>query len=135
MVMDAAPRAVTAREIDPTGRYKCPLCTAQTTGSAVDIGWVFCPMINERPICSGCCLDYQSVAVSEDFDGHPAREDFDNLSHRTGLGVERLRLVCLEHQESVLLDELGRNEYPHLESAMRELLARVRARIESLKPA
>lgn len=132
MVMDASPKTMSALEIDPTGRYKCPLCKVQTTASKVDIGWVFCPMIDEQPICFGCCLDYQSVAVSDAFDRHPAREDFDSLAQKTGKGVSMLRLICLQHQEAVLVARLEEGKYPHLEPAMYELLSAVRARIKSL---
>lgn len=132
MVMDATPKEVSAKEIDPTGRYRCPLCMAQTTRSVPDIGWVLCPMIDNRPICSGCCLDYQSVAVSYDFDGHPSREDFDALAGKTGKGVPTLRLTCLQHQESVLIARLKEDKYPHFVPTMHELLATIRIRMKSL---
>lgn len=125
-MIDATPRPVDAEQIDPTGRYKCPLCLVQTTASKPDIGWVFCPMIDNQPICVGSCLDHQNIANSQDFDGHPFRNDFDSLSERTGREVSELRLICLRHQESVLVAELEQNEYPALEKNIREWLKDIR---------
>ena len=68
--MEAIPETFKARNIERTGRYKCPLCEDQSTGDEVDTGWVLCPMLEGRPICLGCCLDYQNVARLEDFDAN-----------------------------------------------------------------
>jgi hypothetical protein len=133
--MDAAPDTVAARVVDPSGRYRCPLCAAQSTSSDPDIGWVACPMIGDEYICLGCCLDYQYVARSERFDEHPYREDFDRIAQKAGKDVRTLRLICMRHQESVLVADLERGVRPDVERGVRELLEEVRGRVAEIEGA
>lgn len=131
--MDAAPRHISAHEVDPSGRYECPLCGAPTrTTPERDTGWVHCPMLNDQVICLGCCLDYQYVARSLNFSEHPSREDFDRLASVTGKNVTELRRTCMEHQISVLEADLESGDQPELERGMRELLWTLRSRLASL---
>lgn len=101
----AIPTYLTGQELDTSGQYKCPLCTVQTTSDKVDTGWVYCPMLNNHAICLGCCIDYQKVARSEDFDGHPFRDLFDTACQITNRQVSLLRKLCLIHQESIVEEE------------------------------
>lgn len=131
--MDAAPRHVSARAIDPSGRYECPLCGAPTaTTEENDSGWVVCPMLNDQAICLGCCLDYQAVARSANFAEHPSREDFYRLSKKTNKDTTTLRRNCMEHQVRVLEADLERGDQPDLERGMRDLLFSLRGELKSL---
>ena len=131
--MDAAPEHMTAQEADASGRYRCPLCGAPTsTTKERDSGWVFCPMLDNRIICLGCCLDYQYLARSEHFAKHPSREDFDRLAEMTGKTVSALRLICMQHQESVLVADLEQARFPELEREMRELLNAIRVGMKTI---
>lgn len=131
--MDAAPRHISAHEVDASGRYRCPLCGAPTaTTEEGDTGWVHCPMLDDKIICLGCCLDYQSVARSDNFSRHPCREDFDRLSKMTNKDVTTLRRICMEHQVCVLQADLEQGDEPAIERGMHDLLFALRTRLKSL---
>jgi len=132
--MEAIPKKFEAGQIDPRGRYKCPLCVVQTTADDVDTGWVHCPMLNDRPICIGCCIDLQSVARVEDFATHPYRDLFDEVSLKTGKEVAELRQICLSHQEAITRANLEKelDEYTRKETIF--LLTKISTRIKESSP-
>lgn len=127
--MEAIPKYVPSRELDRAAGYVCPLCEVQSTSSEPDIGWVYCPMLDDSPICLGCCIDHQTVARSDDFDGHAYRNLFDDVSQSTGEDVLSLRRVCLQHQESIVTESLD----DCTEEAAREELAQLQAKIQRAK--
>ena len=96
----AVPKVLSAAQLDPTGRYRCPLCEAQSTAEEADPGWVSCPLA-QNAVCFGCCVDYQSVARATDFSVHPWRDLFDLAAEKTGKDVAAPRRVCLGHQEEI----------------------------------
>lgn len=59
-----------------------------------------------QPICYGCCLDYQGLARSLEFENDPFRNLFHSLSKQTGKPVAKLRLECLEHQQEIVSERL-----------------------------
>ena len=126
--MDAVPPIVSGLEVDPAGRYTCPLCKVQNAGDASDTGWVACPMI-DRMICLGSCLDFQSIARSSEFENHPWRSMFEELAQTTGDKVQRLRWSCLRHQIDVIDDQLrgGTSEAAAL-GKLRQSVVRAMAR-------
>lgn len=128
--MEAIPETFEASQIDPRGRYKCPLCDIQTTSDEADTGWVHCPMLNDRPICLGCCLDLQNIARSENFMAHPYRGLFDEVGLKTGKDVTELRQICLRHQEAIVRADIEKDldEYTRQETI--SLLAKISARIK-----
>jgi len=103
----AVPPRVSGREVDNTGMYRCPLCQSQGTGDEEDIGWVACPMLRSEMICLGCCLDHQGLARSSNFEEHAFRGLFESLSSKTGVPIVKLRRLCLQHQESIVDEEVG----------------------------
>lgn len=132
LAMEAIPDTFEAKQIDSRGRYRCPLCDVQTTADEVDAGWVFCPMLEDRPICLGCCLDYQNVARLEDYDTHPYRTLFDEASAKTGKKAGELRKICLSHQENILLAKLEKKPEEQTRQQLLNLLTTVRVRIKEL---
>jgi hypothetical protein len=131
--MEAMPETYEAKKVHPTGHYKCPLCDVQTTADEVDTGWVFCPMLDGEPICLGCCLDYQNVARLEDFTTNPYNDLFDEASHKTGNPADRLRRICLDHQEEILVARIGKeHEQEDIRRGLANLLSVVRLRKEEL---
>jgi hypothetical protein len=125
--MNAIPKWVPGRAVDPTGRYHCPLCETQATGDEADTGWVHCPMLDGRMICLGSCIDYQKVARSEAFAHHPERILFESLATRQSRSVTVLRRTCLDHQLEVVDEKLreGREDSNAL-SALRAEIERRR---------
>ena len=119
--MQAIPRVVPGRVVDPTGRYRCPLCSVQSTGDDADTGWVRCPMMADRMICLGSCIDHQAVARAENFEDDPERDLFFSVSEISGSPVTDLRRICMEHQVAVIdlrLEEgkVDRQTLAHLRS-------------------
>ncbi len=104
--MYSIPRYSSGYEVDPEGRYTCPLCGSQATGDAVDTGWVSCPMLDGKVICLGSCIDHQAAARSEDFQSHPDRELFDELTRRSQVTAHKLRSLCMHHQIEVIDEQL-----------------------------
>ena len=105
--MNAVPPVVRGSDVDPTGRYVCPLCKVQRTGDEVDIGWVACPMVHGKMICLGSCLDYQAEARSPEFNRHHDYLLFRELASETRRREQELRLVCLQHQAEIIDDRLA----------------------------
>lgn len=132
MKMNRITEIKSGQEVDPSGQYKCPLCVVQTTADVEDTGWIQCPMLNKETICMGCCYDFQITARSDDFEAHPAREDFDRLTQRSGKDVRLLRQVCLQHQENMTTDALERGGSPRFARDMQEHLFEIRERLKSL---
>lgn len=100
--MAIIPSRLSGVEIDPTGRYRCPLCGSQIAGDSADTSWVRCPMLADQVICLGCCVDHQAVARADDFDSHPFRDLFVHVARVTGSTSSELRRRCLQHQASIL---------------------------------
>ena len=105
--MDAIPPYISGRKVDPTGRYKCPLCRVQGTGDPEDTGWVSCPMLQNQMICLGSCIEYQKVARSEEFSTHFDKEHFEELSSRTRQSVSELRRTCMRHQLQIVGEQMS----------------------------
>lgn len=105
--MKAYPPIIKGKDLDPTGTYNCPLCEVQSTRDENDTGWVVCPIAKGKSICLGCCIDYQSVAASDEFETHPYYDLFiDNKNLLKGTPPDVLRNVCLEHQKQILKKDL-----------------------------
>lgn len=105
--MDAIPQYISGREVDPSGRYTCPLCRVQRTGDAEDTGWVSCPMLNGQMICLGSCIDHQKVARADEFDSHYDRGLFETLQVNSSRSIKELRLTCMRHQADVLSEQIA----------------------------
>ncbi len=101
--MEAVPRHVSGKCVDPSGRYTCPLCSTQRAGDIEDIGWVACPMVDGAMICLGCCLDHASAARSLNFYEHLDYELFESLGDERGTTAVRLRSTCLQHQSEIVI--------------------------------
>ena len=80
----------------------------------------------------GCCFDYAGIALSEQFESHPFIEDFRKLSSKTGMALNQLRVICLNHQVCLFLDEVEQAPNAETKEAMLSQLAEVRARLKSL---
>jgi hypothetical protein len=104
--VNAVPHVVPGFEVDPTGKYLCPLCKVQRAGDEVDTGWVACPMVDNEMICLGSCLDYQAVARSSAFETHHDRRLFSKLAREARQTEQGLRAVCLRHQAKIIEDQL-----------------------------
>ncbi len=101
-------------KILPSG-YACPTCRHQTYPSKNDTGWVRCPLVRNRPICLGCCLDIQGAARSDEFSIHPDKRIFDKLTRSENKPIVRLRLICLDHQLQLVdkkLSEADDGQHP-----------------------
>lgn len=130
-MMNAIPPVVPAREVDPTGKYRCPLCKVQSTGDEADTGWVECPMLRGKMICLGSCIEHQAVARSDDFERHFDRALFDELSSSAQRSVAELRQVCLVHQLEVIDERFC--EHSEDEAALQFLRAVVEQRAQDVE--
>lgn len=114
------PPVLTRPNTSQAGPYRCPLCEAQTTAGPADPGWVRCPMIGEKPICLGCCIDHQKPARAEHFEDHPLYYLFEELARSERQPIETLRRTCLGHQLELVADD-----QPELRSLIERALARL----------
>lgn len=104
--MNAVPPVIPGLEVDPTGRYACPLCKVQRASDEVDTGWVACPMVRGQMVCLGSCLDYQAVARSSAFETHYDYPPFIQLEQEARQLKRGLRTICLRHQAELIDDQL-----------------------------
>jgi hypothetical protein len=95
--------------------------------------WVRCPLVDDAPICLGCCFDYQSVARSEDFASHPYRGLFDDVSRRLRRSVPDLRMRCLEHQQEIVAENLPNATDESDEAGLIGLAGRIAQAIRALE--
>lgn len=102
----AVPRRYTAQELGLERDAACTLCGTRETDPEIEQEWVRCPMVRNRPIGLGCCLDYQRVARANGFESDIYRDLFDTLSRRTARSVPILRLQCLRHQQEIIAERL-----------------------------
>lgn len=124
--MIVEPPVLEGHEVCASGQYSCPLCKVESTGSDYDIGWVNCPMVNHEPICRGCCFDYQNTARSSEYLTHSYRDEFETLAKMVNKDVTVVRLVCLQHQETILTEYLAR-------PCDSDLLRRTEQQLEEIK--
>ena len=80
----------------------------------------------------GCCFDYAAIALSESFTAHSFFDDFLKLSLRTGVDVNQLRIVCLNHQTQLYQEAADRTPTREIKEAMLTQLDIVRNRLRSL---
>lgn len=130
---NAVPRRYTAREVGVAPDAPCALCGTRETNSEVEQEWVRCPMVRNRPIGLGCCLDHQDVARAEAFESDIYRDLFDTLSRRTGRSVSILRLQCLQHQQEIIAERMP-DASPAARDALTGLAGHVRQVAASIKP-
>lgn len=103
-MINAVPPRYKAADLNIAPNAKCALC--KTIDTSQDRRWVVCPLVNGQAICYGCCLDYQGLARTLEFEDDPFRDLFDSLAHKTGESVATLRLKCLEHQQEIVSERL-----------------------------
>lgn len=128
--MIVVPKQVSGRHVDPSGKYRCPLCEVQGTGDSEDPGWVSCPMVDGKMICFGSCVEYQKVARAEDFESHYDRNLILQLSSRLVRDAVELRATCVRHQIEVATDQLaeapGNNRLRDLRNSLNVVLEELR---------
>ncbi|CAN5300899.1 hypothetical protein BH10ACI1_BH10ACI1_29740 [soil metagenome] len=123
--MKAIPKIFKASETNEKDYYSCPLCEVQKIGDKADTGWVLCPMVDNNFICLGCCLDYQTVAISEQFEDHPFYGLFKDLAKEKSSTPTKLRLICLQHQEMILRDKSSETESSDTTRSINQLLTKI----------
>jgi hypothetical protein len=108
---NAVPRRYAATELGMKQDAACALCGGRELDPEIPQDWVRCPMVRDRPIGLGCCLDYQGVARAQDFESDALRDLFETLSRRTNQSVAVLRLQCLRHQRQIVSERLPTAAY------------------------
>ena len=100
--MNAVPQRFSLKNFPSYEDYVCPLSNISASETGAPQRWVFCPLVDEKPIAYGSCLDFQGLARAEDFETDPFIDLFKELSHKTGKSVKELRRICLKHQAQLL---------------------------------
>ena len=100
--MNAVPPRFSLKNLQGYENYICPLSNISAIGVNASERWVFCPLVDEKLIGYGSCLDFQGLARAEDFETDPFIDLFKELSYKSGKSVEELRQICLKHQAQLL---------------------------------
>lgn len=128
--MNVYPPEIPSASLDPSGRYVCPLCDTETTQDASGT-WVRCPLVGERYVCLGCCIDHQGAAREENVADGPEGDLFVDLARASGHSLGELVRTCRVHQLSLVDEQL-----PQLSAGDREVygdgLLRLRRHVASL---
>jgi hypothetical protein len=82
-------------------------------------------MVDNVPICYGCCLDLQDLARTLGFEADPFRDLFDKVATVTNRGVRELRQTCLDHQQELIDRQLESATDPEERDALIGLAGRV----------
>lgn len=82
----------------------CPLCRAQSTSDAEDIGWVAMPELREDPrwLCLGSWIDVTSIARAADPESHPYYDDLKRLAVLSGMSPHEVVEVLRRRQVEIL---------------------------------
>ena len=129
----AIPRRFSAKELALRPDSACALCGTRETDISIQRDWVLCPLVSNKAICLGCCLDYQGLARATDFATDVYRGLFDDLARRMDRSVDELRLVCLNHQQEIIGEQL-RDATPTETQELLSLAARVSGVAVSIRP-
>lgn len=127
------PKVLNSSEINEKGKYIDPLCKAQANTDAVDGGWVYCPMIHNKLIALGCCIEAQTVALSSDFHKALDFEIFGDAQLLTSLPLTKLRAACLEHQVSLIIEELSKTDDKKDKEELNQLLSEIRQLLDGIE--
>ena len=82
----------------------CPLCRAQSTSDAEDIGWVAMPELKEEPrwLCLGSWIDMTSIARADDPARHPYYDDLKRLANLAGVMPDEIVELLRRRQVEIL---------------------------------
>lgn len=127
--MIVIPDKYSSKELKTSRKYIDPLCGIQHSEES-DVEWVQCPLIDNQFIGLGCCIDYQTTALEDDFDHAYFRELYDTASRQTNQSVVFLRCVCLEHQHEILVQRLQDHTYKQYHVKFQAHLERVEELLE-----
>lgn len=126
--MEIIPDVVSAADLEKRlgGPFVCPLCRAQSTADADDVGWVHMPEFKREPkwICLGSWIDVSSIARAEAPIRHPYYDDLVRLANLAGTSVRALTQSLLNRQLAIL--------EANPQTALDPELSDLRSRIESL---
>ena len=104
--MEVIPEVISSAELEKRvgGKVTCPLCRAQSTSDAADIGWVALPELQRAPrwICLGSWIDVSSIARADEPAEHPYYDDLRRLATLAATSPADLIQSLLHRQLSIL---------------------------------
>lgn len=77
----------------------CPICKVVFINS---IKKFICPLVRSENICLSCCLDISATCRSPNFSKHPHLGKITHAIQNTSHDLKSARMMCLEHQLSLL---------------------------------
>jgi hypothetical protein len=85
----------------------CPLCRAQSTSDAEDIGWVAMPELKQEPrwLCLGSWIDVTSIARADDAARHPYYDDLKRLASLSGVSPDDMVELLRRRQVEILREK------------------------------
>lgn len=86
----------------------CPLCRAQSTSDAEDIGWVAMPELKAEPrwLCLGSWIDVTTIARADDPTRHPYYDDLRRLADLAGMTPDQMVALLRRRQVEILRQQL-----------------------------
>lgn len=104
MTINAVPKRMCSSQLPEC--YTCPIdrVTKSSDGKA---RWVRCPLVSEKFISYGSCLDLQGLARSEEFYSDSFVDLFENIAEQRGISMGSARVICLRHQSDLLTEMLA----------------------------
>jgi hypothetical protein len=103
-----------------------PLCGKIDTSIVSSIQLVACPMVDDKLIELGCCIDSQSTAREEDFKNQVFYEEiFVATSESVNKKVDSLRKICLAHQIAILEGQIQEVKDDNTKNQWYELLRKI----------
>ncbi len=105
------------------GPVLCPLCRAQSTSDAEDIGWVAMPELREEPkwLCLGSWIDVTSIARADDPERHPYYDDLKRLAALSGMLPSEMVKVLRRRQVDILRTKSATEVDPEVDALRHRL--------------
>jgi len=123
-MVNAVPDRIRSSQLD--GIYICPVDKTSSSENE-QTKWVKCPMLKNKHVCYGSCLDLQNIARYKRFYDDPEIKIFEKIGKREQLSVSYLRSICLKHQRETLSEMMSKPEENH--SEVKKTLKNVIARL------
>ena len=100
------PKRISQNQVQAKELDTFPLCFELDFSTPGTDDFVLCPMVGQKHITEGCCMDTQAAALSSDFSAHPYYDIFQKSSVALETDIDVLRKTCLRHQAAILQDRL-----------------------------
>ena len=111
MYREVFPEIVSSTQNQDASTETFPLCGKLDFSSQATDDLVICPMVKNKLIALGCCIDTQWVTRDKDFENNMLYEEiFAQAQQSIDVLPNTMRKVCLKHQVDIIQADILEDE-------------------------